>query len=129
MPGKSRAWLRTTLARRRCSFALHLVYYTQTDPIGLGGGINVYGYGAGDPINNSDPSGLTSCVSVGGSCGGPDLCDWFGWDCEIQGHDIDEVLPGSSGCCTTGGSSGPLIPELPPCQTPPVGSKSAADAV
>lgn len=34
--------------------------FTQEDPIGLAGGMNLYGYGAGDPINNSDPFGL--CV-------------------------------------------------------------------
>ncbi len=32
--------------------------FTQEDPIGLAGGMNLYGYGAGDPINNSDPFGL-----------------------------------------------------------------------
>lgn len=35
------------------------VYFTQEDPIGLAGGMNLYGYGAGDPINNSDPMGLS----------------------------------------------------------------------
>ena len=34
---------------------------TQEDPIGLAGGMNLYGYGAGDPINNSDPFGLSTC--------------------------------------------------------------------
>ena len=32
---------------------------TQRDPIGLAGGINQYGYAGGDPVNYSDPFGLT----------------------------------------------------------------------
>jgi RHS repeat-associated protein len=32
--------------------------FTQEDPIGLAGGLNVYGYGSGDPVNYSDPFGL-----------------------------------------------------------------------
>jgi RHS repeat-associated protein len=32
--------------------------FTQEDPIGLAGGINLYGYAAGDPVNFSDPFGL-----------------------------------------------------------------------
>jgi uncharacterized protein RhaS with RHS repeats len=49
---------------------------TQEDPIGLAGGLNLYGYGAGDPVNNSDPFGLCpwdegdsgSEVTAGTSC-------------------------------------------------------------
>jgi RHS repeat-associated protein len=32
--------------------------FTQSDPIGLAGGLNLYGYANGDPINYSDPFGL-----------------------------------------------------------------------
>ncbi len=31
---------------------------TQEDPIGLAGGVNLYGFAAGDPVNFSDPFGL-----------------------------------------------------------------------
>ena len=33
--------------------------FTQQDPIGLGGGLNVYGFAGGDPVNYSDPFGLS----------------------------------------------------------------------
>jgi uncharacterized protein RhaS with RHS repeats len=35
--------------------------YTQQDPIGIAGGLNLYGYANGDPVNFSDPFGLTAC--------------------------------------------------------------------
>jgi RHS repeat-associated protein len=35
--------------------------FTQEDPIGLAGGLNLYGFAAGDPINYSDPFGLRVC--------------------------------------------------------------------
>jgi RHS repeat-associated protein len=39
--------------------------FTQEDPIGIGGGLNVYGFAAGDPVNFSDPFGLCP-ADVGG---------------------------------------------------------------
>jgi RHS repeat-associated protein len=35
--------------------------FTQQDPIGLAGGLNLYGFADGDPVNFSDPFGLSKC--------------------------------------------------------------------
>ncbi|MCU0649591.1 MAG: putative toxin [Gemmatimonadaceae bacterium] len=35
--------------------------FTQEDPIGLAGGLNLYGFAKGDPVNYSDPFGLSDC--------------------------------------------------------------------
>ncbi|HEY0019127.1 MAG TPA: RHS repeat-associated core domain-containing protein [Longimicrobium sp.] len=38
--------------------------FTQADPIGLAGGLNAYGFAAGDPVSYSDPFGLCpQCVA------------------------------------------------------------------
>jgi RHS repeat-associated protein len=38
--------------------------FTQEDPIGLAGGLNLYGYADGDPVNLSDPFGLSPCCAI-----------------------------------------------------------------
>jgi len=40
--------------------------WTQQDPIGLAGGLNLYGFAHGDPVNFSDPFGL--CEKNDGMC-------------------------------------------------------------
>jgi RHS repeat-associated protein len=38
--------------------------FTQEDPIGLAGGLNLYRYGNADPISYADPFGLTPCSDL-----------------------------------------------------------------
>jgi RHS repeat-associated protein len=38
----------------------HTGAFTQSDPIGLAGGLNTYGFAAGDPVTYSDPYGLSA---------------------------------------------------------------------
>jgi uncharacterized protein RhaS with RHS repeats len=38
--------------------------FTQEDPIGLAGGMNLYGFGDGDPVNFSDPFGLCPWIPI-----------------------------------------------------------------
>ena len=38
--------------------------FTQEDPIGLAGGMNLYGYANGDPVNYSDPFGLCPACAI-----------------------------------------------------------------
>lgn len=45
--------------------------FTQEDPIGLAGGLNLYGFAGGDPVNFSDPFGLAGCAS-------PSRSSWVG---------------------------------------------------
>jgi RHS repeat-associated protein len=51
-----------TLYRRHRYFDPLTGQFTQEDPAGLAGGMNLYGFGGGDPVSFSDPFGLRVCA-------------------------------------------------------------------
>jgi RHS repeat-associated protein len=55
-----------TYYRRNRSYDPQTARFTQEDPIGLAGGVNLYGFAAGDPVSFSDPFGL--CVDTDFNC-------------------------------------------------------------
>jgi RHS repeat-associated protein len=62
--------------------------FTQEDPIGLAGGLNAYGFAAGDPVSYSDPYGLKADTIIYDS---PENAD-------VVGHEFfSHVLPWSGG--------------------------------
>ena len=68
--------------------------WTERDPSGLDGGVNVYSYGNGDPINGADPSGLdwlTDTSNFFGGFGGAITAGGSGaisqWICRRLGYD------------------------------------------
>jgi RHS repeat-associated protein len=57
------------LYRRNRYFNPNTAQFTQEDPIGLIGGLNLYGFATGDPVNHSEPFGLcplppSNCLDI-----------------------------------------------------------------
>jgi RHS repeat-associated protein len=58
-----------TLYKRNRYYDTKTGQFTQEDPIGVAGGLNLYGFAAGDPVNLSDPFGLCPPELTGRPCG------------------------------------------------------------
>jgi RHS repeat-associated protein len=67
--------------------------FTQTDPIGIGGGLNTYGFAAGDPVGNWDPFG-TCAWGIG-----PDAA--FGRCSGMEPQDRHACTRDATGWCET----------------------------
>ncbi len=59
------AWHPARRQAGRLRLSLHAEPLSQEDPVGLAGGLNAYGFAAGDPINFGDPFGLHPCQEAG----------------------------------------------------------------
>ncbi len=57
-----RSWGVIKRYERKHSYDCGTRRFTQTDPIGFGGGLNLYGFAGGDPVNYADPFGLKLCL-------------------------------------------------------------------
>jgi len=66
--------------------------FSQEDPIGLAGGLNTYGFGAGDPVSYSDPFGLCPIDKP--------LCQWLKVALIAAGTDVGGVAGGGAGFLT-----------------------------
>jgi RHS repeat-associated protein len=71
-PAESRGWIDQRNDSETGLTYLHARYFDpklgsflSADPIGVKGGMHLYGYGFGDPVNNLDPSGTAGCQASG----------------------------------------------------------------
>ena len=69
--------------------------FTQEDPIGIAGGLNVYGFASGDPVNYSDPYGLCpeDLRNEDGTCpGGITVDEWKAVERTSENMDVADRL-------------------------------------
>ncbi|HYW12619.1 MAG TPA: RHS repeat-associated core domain-containing protein [Longimicrobium sp.] len=115
-----------TLYRRARTYDPGTGRFTQEDPIGLAGGVNLYGYAGGDPVNSIDPSGNIPVPLITGLIGAGIGAAYGGYKHGWRGAFVGAVagglagaglgyagvglgvLPASVGGVTAGGTLGPL---------------------
>jgi RHS repeat-associated protein len=88
--------------------------FISEDPIGLEGGINVYAFASGDPVNRSDPSGLDDWYDAGGT-----VCIISGTRTYVGGELAGETI--GSITCLPPGPRGPSLPMSQGQGGPPAG--------
>jgi RHS repeat-associated protein len=125
------------LYRRNRYYDAESAQFTQPDPIGIAGGINLYGYAGGDPINKTDPYGLCppedpstfadcnptelEAIEVTVSCGGC-FDPYSGWLPDIMsfsyGRSPSDIWIWNDGGGASVGNqtpANPSMPQLPRC--------------
>lgn len=96
--------------------------FMQTDPIGFGGGMNVYAYVGNNPVNFVDPMGLDGCEGSGSDvivCGNPfEACDdgvLFDNDPRFMCLAFHGTAMPFYGGMGSGGAGGDLVESSPHC--------------
>jgi RHS repeat-associated protein len=83
--------------------------YLQSDPIGLAGGINTYNYTLGNPVSNTDPTGLNPALLLG--CGAGLVGGFMAGDAFVNAQ-ADRHASAKGGTSSCEGKAGDTNPGL-----------------
>ncbi len=87
--------------------------FTQDDPIGLAGGLNLYGFADGDPVNFSDPFGLYPiCPSSRVDCSKQLLREWLAYSSPPHSRSASQAAGIAAGRTTIRSGSRSLVHSL-----------------